>query len=309
MLEKESQLPEILGDKFQELAKAMPDAFSFLQGIELEPHTQVNFNIGTKTLTFLTKRSELEWVGGGGMTGVSRVGVWQDGQVQEREFKYTGTWHGDRNDFSNAFKSADIESVIDDEDVVIVRVSAQPLKEYYHPRQIEFKFSKVPQTGIIPDFSEEKQSRFEAFFRSEMARIIGEKQQAREFIPKKAFISSSPVPSHPTEVMIPYIEPAIVSEVMDKRICLGAFITKEQIDNYNAFFYPEIRYELYVTEYGEQEVRRIIKDNVYLVVEEGDPSIMDLEITGSKIAFTTKGARWEWEQDRRIKRYKNPLGS
>lgn len=288
MLERENQLQEMLGDKFQELANAMPDAPSFLLGKELEPHTEVNFNIRTRTLTFITERSE--WGQSGGIARFSRVGVWQDGQVQEREFQYRDRWSADRDNYGNDFKSADIESVTKEEDDVIVRVSAKPFRAGYNPRPIEFRFSKASQTVIIPDLSEEEQGQFEAFFKGEMDRVMREKLRLREFTPKRAYISPHLPVWHDPTGLIPYEQPSIVSEAMDKRAGLGAFITREQIDHDVSD--PQLRYELYVAKYGQEEAQRMIEDHAYLF-REGDPSIMGLEITGSKVAFTTRTGRKE----------------
>ncbi len=287
MTERETDLQNILGDRYQELADEMPNALSFLQSQELTLHTEVNFDIKSRTLTFIGERSE--WGRTGGIARFSRVGVWQDGQVLTQEFNYRDRWNARNDNYGNNFRSAQIETVANDGNSTVVRVSALPFTEGYHPRQIEFRFENSSLAITIPGLSKEEQIKFEEFFRGEIKRIMEMMEKAWEGLPKKTFISSVPT-FQPDSPLRDYDHPAVTTQIINPKIGLGAFVTSGQMDHDHDD--PQLRYRLYLVKHGEREARSIFEDHAYLH-REGDPSIMGLEIDSGKVAFTTRAGRRE----------------
>lgn len=289
--EIERKIVGLLGEKYQQVLKTMPEAISFLKDMDLSPRTEIDIDLKNKTLAFVTGRSE--WGSSGGIGKFSRVVAWNNGVMQEKEYQYRDRWDAKKDNYRYDFESAPIKTVSSKGDSIIVGVEARPSGKNYPPLPIEFEFKKAARAERLQELSQEQQLEFEGFVEQEIEKIITEKLKQWEHNPQMvATYPEGMVMPAGTPTYVNYDRPEVTARVVKSKIGIGAFIAKEQIDHHVSD--PQLRYEVYVAKFGERATRMIFEDHAYLK-REGDPSITGLQISKGKVSFRSRSGKQEVE--------------
>ena len=254
-------------------------ALGFIEELEIYQIKSADYNSKEGVIVYVDERSE--YGASGGIARFSQIKLWVNGATDMKEFQYRDRYSASNDNYAYDFKEVkilDIERISKNQ--LSVRVQAKPGNKSFSPIEIEFSI-EVSEQEISVRTTKEEREKFLAFFEKTKEDVLKSYPKSNQTYFKKPLFNGD-FSGH-----MQFPEPSIsLSESKPKQL-IGIFVTKEVIDAKVDIL--QTRYRLYLVD--GKSYKEIYEDHAYS--SEGDASIIGVEISGKKVAFTTRDGRKE----------------
>lgn len=279
------------GDDYTRAQEELPELLEFAKGLDAK-HTGVNFE--KKVAVFLEKRSH--YGGSGGIARQSVITVWANGQSESRQYQYKDQYTWKKDNPSNDFKSLEVISIEEGEQIVSIKVKAIAYNGDHKEESFELKVEGK-------EALEELSIRELALFKTSVEQQV---QEALNAVNLRIEGNTRRAPD--CSGYIPWEAPYVKDKCFTKS-GIAAFSLVEAIDYGSPIdiTMKQERCTLYFMIHEDQELSLIVTDHAWVVPvdhpffdnvkhldEYGDPIMSNISINGDVISYLHRGVMKEF---------------